>query len=77
MATKLKQTIMTRINDRMDRLQHWMESNYHLEHEEEVLDLISSISLYWEHLSEEDQDYIHGSRYAIEERIEWKLSESK
>ena len=73
MATKLKQTIMTRINDRMDRLQHWMESNYHLKHEEEVLDLISSITLYWEHLSEEDQDYIHGSRYAIEERIEWKL----
>ena len=73
MATKIKQTIMTRINDRMDRLQHWMESNYHLEHEEEVLDLISSIIIYWEHLSEEDQDYIHGSRYAIEERLEWKL----
>jgi len=73
MITKLKQTIMTRINDRMDRLQHWMESNYHLEHEEEVLDLISSIIIYWEHLSEEDQDYIHGSRYAIQERLEWTL----
>ena len=64
---------MTRINDRMDRLQHWMESNYHLEHEEEVLDLISSILIYWEHLSDEDQDYIHGSRYAIQERLEWTL----
>ena len=73
MTTKLKQTIMTRINDRMDRLQHWMESNYHLEHEEEVLDLISSILIYWEHLSDEDQDYIHGSRYAIQERLEWTL----
>ena len=73
MTTKLNQTIMTRINDRMDRLQHWMESNYHLEHEEEVLDLISSIIIYWEHLSEEDQDYIHGSRYAIQERLEWTL----
>ena len=73
MATKIKQTIMTRINDRMDRLQHWMESNYHLEHEEEVLDLISSIIIYWEHLSEEDQDYVHGSRYAIQERLEWTL----
>ena len=73
MTTKLKQTIMTRINDRMDRLQHWMESNYHLEHKDEVLELISSITIYWEHLSEEDQDYIHGSRYALEENLEWKL----
>jgi len=74
MTTKLKQTIMTRINDRMDRLQHWMESNYHLEHEDEVLELIRSVTPYWAHLSEEDQDYIHGCRYAIDEKIYWDVS---
>ena len=74
MTTKLKQTILTRINDRMDRLQHWMESNYHLEHEDEVLELIASVTVYWAHLSEEDQDYIHGCRYAIEEKMSWNIT---
>ena len=66
-------TVKDKINERMDKLQAWMESNYHLEHPDDVLDLIQSVSKFWSVLSEEDQDYIHGARYAIEEKSEWNV----
>jgi len=50
-----------------------MEGNHHLENPDDVLDIIESVSKFWSVLSEEDRDYIHGARYAIEEKMEWKL----
>ena len=66
-------TVKDKINERMDKLQAWMESNYHLEHPDDVIDLIQSVSKFWSVLSEEDRDYIHGAQYAIEEKMEWNL----
>ena len=57
----------------MDQLQEWMERNYHLDHPDDVIDLIQNVSKFWSVLSEEDRDYIHGAQYAIEEKIEWNI----
>jgi len=66
-------SVKDKIKERMDQLQKWMESNYHLEHPEEVEEHIQTVSKFWSALSEEDQDYIHGARYAIEEKMEWNV----
>lgn len=67
----LKYPTQRKIKERMDQLQFWMESNYHLENPEEVRELIFSVTKFWSSLQEEDMDYIHGAKYAIEENTEW------
>ena len=57
----------------MDILQGWMEKNYHLKRPEVVEEHIQTITKFWSIMSEEDKDYIHGCRYAIEENTEWKV----
>ena len=61
------------INKRMDILQEWMESNYHLSRPEVVLEHIQTISKFWSVLSEEDREYIQCAQHAIEEKMEWLL----
>lgn len=65
-----------KIEERMDRLQEAMEANLHLEEPDTVEEMLAGVSMYWEVLSEEDQDYIHGARYALEERSSWNLDAS-
>jgi len=36
---------------------------------------IQTITKFWSVLNDEDKDYIHGARYAIEEKMEWKLDD--
>ena len=66
-------SVKDKINSRMDQLQEWMESNYHLENPQEVEDHIQTVSKFWSALSEEDRDYIHGARYAIENKMTWNV----
>jgi len=67
----LKYPTERKIKKRMDQLQEWMESNYHLEHPDEVEELVDSVSKFWSAMQDEDKDYIHGIRYALEEKLEW------
>ena len=67
-------SIRETITNRMDHLQELMESNAHLDRPEYVEDVIASVSKFWSVLSEEDRDYIHGARYAIEEKIYWDVT---
>jgi len=67
----LKYPTERKIKKRMDQLQEWMESNYHLEHPDEVEELVDSVSKFWSAIQDEDKDYIHGIRYALEEKLEW------
>lgn len=62
-----------KIKERLDHLQQLMESNQHLHQPDEVMDLTYEISKFWSVLNDEDRDYIHGARYAIEEKMEWKV----
>lgn len=66
-------SLRDKINSRMDGIQEMMESNVHLENPIKVEEAIASVSKFWSVLSEEDRDYIHGARYAIEENMEWKV----
>ena len=57
----------------MDELQEMMESNKHLEKQFEVDNKISSVTKFWSVLSEEDKDYIHACRHALEYQMKWEL----
>ena len=69
--------IRLKIKQRMDILQDWMEQNYHLKRPEVVEEHIQTVSKFWSALSDEDRDYIHGCRYAIEEKVEWNIPNDK
>lgn len=62
-----------KIKERMDILQDMMEDNVHIDSPDIVEEHITTVSKFWSVLSEEDRDYIHGARYAIEEKLEWKV----
>jgi len=66
-------TVRQKIKQRMDILQSWMEDNYHLKRPEVVSEHIETVTKFWSILSEEDRDYIHGARYAIENKSSWKV----
>ena len=70
-------SLREKIKQRMDQLQDWMESNYHLEHPEEVEEHIQTVSKFWSALSEEDKDYIHGAEYALEGKHRWDIPEEQ
>jgi len=67
-------SVQDKINERMDQLQEMMESQKHLQQQEEVADHISSVSKFWSALSDEDRDYIHAARHALEEQMLWARS---
>jgi len=56
----------------MDQIQEMMESNYHLKDVDAVQEALDKVSLYWAHMNDEDKDYVHCAREAVEEKIEWK-----
>ena len=66
--------LRTKINERMDILQGWMEQDYHLARPEVVYEHSLTISKFWPVLSEEDKDYIQGVQFAIDtnSQISWK-----
>jgi hypothetical protein len=66
-------SLQDKIKDRMDLLQDMMEDNFHIDSPDIVEEHIRTVSKFWSVLSDEDRDYIHGSRHAIEEKMEWKI----
>ena len=60
-----------KIDNRMDQLQSWMESNYHLEHAQEVYDYTLTISKFWSVMSEEDREYVQMAQNACEDKQVW------
>lgn len=67
--------VRDKIKARMDQLQEMMENNVHLERQYDVDDHISSITKFWSVLSEEDKDYIHACRHALEYQSRWEIEE--
>ena len=66
-------TITVKIKERMDQLQKFMESNYHIDNPQEVYELTTSVSKFWSMLSEEDRDYIQAAQHAIEDKTKWVI----
>jgi hypothetical protein len=67
--------VRDKIKARMDELQEMMENNVHLEKQFDVDDHISTITKFWSVLSEEDKDYIHGCRHALEYQMKWNVGD--
>lgn len=68
-------SVKDKIKERMDQLQDMMEENLHLTNPQEVIEKTHEVSKFWSVLSDEDRDYIHGARYAIEESVAWDILE--
>jgi len=62
-----------KISNKMDHLQTLMESNAHLDRPEYVTDVIDWVSKFWSVLSDEDKDYIHCARDALENKTDWNV----
>ena len=62
-----------KLEDRMQILEEMMTRNMHLSDPDIVDFMLDKVVYAWSALSEEDKDYIHGIRFAIEEKHEWSL----
>jgi len=65
-------TLLKKIEERMDMLQSQMETNVHLENEDTVISTVNSLTKFWSVLSEEDKDYILAAQTAIEDGMKWE-----
>ncbi len=63
--------LQSKITERMDILQEWMEADYHLKKPEVVYEHTLTISKFWSILSEEDREYIQCAQNAIEDKLPW------
>lgn len=59
----------------MDQLQEMMENNVHLERQFEVEEHICTVTKFWSVLNDEDKDYIHACRHALEYQSRWEVEE--
>jgi len=66
-------SVREKINSRMDHLQILMEGQAHIDRPEYTQDVIDSVSKFWSVLSEEDKDYIHCARDALENKTQWNI----
>jgi len=68
------QDLRSKINERMDILQNWMEQDYHMKRPEVVYEHTLTISKFWSVLSGEDREYIQCAQDAIETKsdISWR-----
>ena len=73
--SKAKEAIENKIKEKMDFIQQQMESNSHLtpEGNQEIVEQVQSVKLYWNVMSEEDRDYLHGVEYALENNSSWDI----
>ena len=67
----MEKKLREKLDDRIDRLQEMMESNYHLINPTEAHTLVLQITYAWSVLSEEDREYVQVASDAIEEGWEW------
>jgi len=65
-------TLLKKIEERMDMLQAQMKANVHLENENTVISTIDSLTKFWSVLSEEDKDYILAAQTAIDDGMKWE-----
>ena len=67
---------MSKIQDKicnyMDQIQNIMEANTHLEKDSDIHRLMESVSIYFEHMDDENIDYYQAVQDALEEKKIWK-----
>ena len=64
-------SIAEKVEQKMAALEQLMNTQMHIEMPSAVAESIDSLSIYWEHLSDEDKDYIDCAADAMKEKREW------
>ncbi len=67
--------IREKIDARLCTLENDLKVGKHLEEGQpfvETVDRIEAVAKFWSVLSEEDRDFLHGARIAVEERRPWR-----
>ena len=65
--------IAEKVERKMAALEHLMNTQMHLELPSAVAESIESLSMYWEHLSDEDRDYIDCASDALKAKRKWEV----
>lgn len=65
--------IAEKVERKMASLEHLMNTQVHLELPSAVSEVIESLSMYWEHMSEEDRDYVDCASDALKSKRKWEV----
>lgn len=63
--------ITEKIERKMQALEHLMKTQTHLKLPSAVAESIDSLSIYWEHLSDEDRDFVDCAQDAMKNKRVW------
>lgn len=66
-------SIAEKVERKMQALEHLMNTQMHLELPSAVAESIESLSTYWEHMSDEDKDYVDCASDALKEKRKWEV----
>ena len=72
----MQSKLRTKIQERLDALEANMIANKHIEDPSNIVSVLvqtRDIAKFWSALSEEERDFIHCVRIAVEEQIEWTV----
>jgi len=65
--------ITEKVERKMATLEYLMNMQMHIELPSAVAESIESLSMYWEHLSDEDKDYIDCASDALKAKRKWEV----
>ena len=73
----VKINVDRRMTDLMDHLHKCMEANAHIDRQEYVLDIVYSAEKYFTAMSNQERDYLHIARIAVEQGIPWNVHKER
>ena len=65
--------IAEKVERKMKALEHLMNIQMHIKLPSAIVECIESLSMYWEHLSDEDKDYINCASDALKAKRKWEV----
>jgi len=64
--------IEEKIKAKLDQLEHSLNAQEHLTNPADFEQQLASFSIYFHLMKDEDRDYLHYARYALEKQMEWR-----
>ena len=67
--------VRKKINARMNALEAALKANNHLDGIDslnEITEMIENVTKYWRIFDNEERDFIHAARYAVNEKVVWR-----
>jgi len=66
-------SIQDKIKEKLDLLQRSLIDGKHLTNPTDFASQLSSLSLYYKYMSDEDRDYVNCARFALEDQLVWEV----